>query len=1002
MRRAAGVMLASAALAAATLSLGAQGPDEYRRLFQQFHLEMDAGRYDDALGTAGRLRALAEAPNGPLRSQRGLLAEAVLKQAQALQALARFQSSEELHRWCLTVDERDFGPEHPVVARDLESLARLQGAVGRYAEAEAAQQRALSIREKHLPSNHPDLAASIEHWATLCAEQARYAEAETLYRRALAIWEGRGQDERLELARVVNNLATLFHEQGRFADAEPLYRRALAIRTEKLPADDPALASTLSNLAALLMEHGRYAEAEEHYTRALAIDRKRADPQTLGLAATLNNLAALYSRQQRYAEAELLYDEALTIQRAGVAGDDPRLAGTLENLALVRIEQTRYAEAEELLKSSLSAREKHWGPRHPEVARSLSNLALAYRNQGRRDEARPLVDRAIEIQELAGTAPADRYQSYMLRARILIESGQSDEAEADLRRAMELAEQQRLQASGGEFERARTFGRFGDAFELMVALQAGRGNVPQAFEAVERGRARSLLDELELALLNANLEVGRPAAEREQLLEEELELKRKIASVERQYKNLPPTASREQRAALQGEWDAARAELFRHYSQRRSTSPIYRRLLSDQGNPLRLGQLRRRLIGDPGVVMLIYLVGEQSSYVLAIGPSDAGISPLEADEQVAHELGIEPGPITADALRPVLVNPRGDGVLQQLRDTRINESASRRLAAMWQLLIPSAVRESLVSGGVTRLIVVPDGGLALLPFEALVTRPGAEPQYLLDVGPPIQYGPSASVLYNLADPGRSAVRPAEESLLTVGNPDYPALAAAETRGGPSTVWDELSPYSRYVRLGGELGPLPGTQAESRLVIEVFQEKGLSGLRLEGPEATENNVRSHAPGRRMVHFACHGLVDELYGNYFGALALTPPKQQSDASDDGFLLLDEICQLKLDGCELAVLSACNTNCGPDQRGEGVWSLSRGFILAGCRRVVASNWRVEDESAAALVGDFCRTLANQPDQSSLDYAAALHEAKRRVRAQTKWQDPIFWAPFELIGPH
>ena len=58
---------------------------------------------------------------------------------------------------------------------------------------------------------------------------------------------------------------------------------------------------------------------------------------------------------------------------------------------------------------------------------------------------------------------------------------------------------------------------------------------------------------------------------------------------------------------------------------------------------------------------------------------------------------------------------------------------------------------------------------------------------------------------------------------------------------------------------------------------------------------------------------------------------------DAADDGFLTLAEIYQLDLRRCELAILSACETNFGPQQQGEGVWAISRGFLVAGSRRQV-----------------------------------------------------------------
>src|SRR5262249_59282303 len=107
-----------------------------------------------------------------------------------------------------------------------------------------------------------------------------------------------------------------------------------------------------------------------------------------------------------------------------------------------------------------------------------------------------------------------------------------------------------------------------------------------------------------------------------------------------------------------------------------------------------------------------------------------------------------------------------------------------------------------------------------------------------------------------------------------------------------------------------------------------------GKLLKG-EATEAAVRYNVGGRRIIHLACHGLTDQKYGNFFGALALTPgPRAASDPADDGFLTLPEIYELDLKSCELAILSACQTNYGPQQKGEGVWALSRRFLLACAR--------------------------------------------------------------------
>ncbi len=76
------------------------------------------------------------------------------------------------------------------------------------------------------------------------------------------------------------------------------------------------------------------------------------------------------------------------------------------------------------------------------------------------------------------------------------------------------------------------------------------------------------------------------------------------------------------------------------------------------------------------------------------------------------------------------------------------------------------------------------------------------------------------------------------------------------------------------------------------------------------------------------------------------------------DDGRLHLSELHALRL-GCEVAVLSACDTNVGRIEGGEGVFALSRAFLAAGATNVVASLWRLNDRSTAILMGDFFRRV-------------------------------------------
>ncbi len=172
--------------------------------------------------------------------------------------------------------------------------------------------------------------------------------------------------------------------------------------------------------------------------------------------------------------------------------------------------------------------------------------------------------------------------------------------------------------------------------------------------------------------------------------------------------------------------------------------------------------------------------------------------------------------------------------------------------------------------------------------------------------------------------------------------------------------------------------------------------------LQRDAATEFNLRRALPGRTYLHLATHGLVSQQRRSLFSALALTaPPDMEQGSLNDGFLQLYEVYDLDLKGTQLAVLSACRTNVGSKVSNDGVFALSRGFLAAGVPRVVASQWSVDDDSTAELIGSFFDQIAAARRAGEpLDYARFLREAKRRVRRQEGWRSPYHWAPFVLIG--
>ncbi|HEY2880771.1 MAG TPA: CHAT domain-containing protein, partial [Pirellulales bacterium] len=489
----------------------------------------------------------------------------------------------------------------------------------------------------------------------------------------------------------------------------------------------------------------------------------------------------------------------------------------------------------------------------------------------------------------------------------------------------------------------------------------------------------------------------------------------------------------------------------------RDASPFYREvLLADR--ELQTWPVVRGSILAADQTMLVYYLGQTgghlflidsnatenvvnetvASTVSTLSPAETILHfPLSATADQAAHLGIPAGPLSRQATAQLVCR-----YLSTLTDeTEKNKPTNRGLGSqsvtsakyplgpseallLTDLLMPPAARAEITRRKPKSLIVVPDGALNQLPLEALrIANSGSEvkdstqptmnsgsakiigtlepptdaPRYLFDELPPIAYAPSAMILSALTQRPKTNMAD-DASLLTVGNPRYPEAGSAAERS-PGNVL-----LADYLAAGGSLSPLPGTLAECRKVAAALQAAGVKQTTLlEDLDASEKNVRANIGGRKFLHLAAHGLVDQQYQNLFGAIALTAPADFSHATtaNDGFLSLFEIHALPLSQCELAVLSACQTNVGPERPLEAGSTMARAFLAAGARRVVSSHWDVDDQSTAELVSAFSAALGESlRHHAPPNYAIALAEARKYVRNQPKWSAPYYWAPFVLIG--
>jgi CHAT domain-containing protein len=167
--------------------------------------------------------------------------------------------------------------------------------------------------------------------------------------------------------------------------------------------------------------------------------------------------------------------------------------------------------------------------------------------------------------------------------------------------------------------------------------------------------------------------------------------------------------------------------------------------------------------------------------------------------------------------------------------------------------------------------------------------------------------------------------------------------------------------------------------------------------LTGEEAQLQAVRSFAAQSSVIHFATHGILNNLQ-----------PFDSYLALSDGKLTTRDIYGLNLNS-DLVFLSACRSGMGKVS-GDGVLGLTRAFLYAGTRSVVATLWDVADEPTGALVASFYKNVSQGKDRAQalraaqLSVLAQLRAGKMKVSTPhgqlTLPENPVFWGSFVLIG--
>ena len=275
-----------------------------------------------------------------------------------------------------------------------------------------------------------------------------------------------------------------------------------------------------------------------------------------------------------------------------------------------------------------------------------------------------------------------------------------------------------------------------------------------------------------------------------------------------------------------------------------------------------------------------------------------------------------------------------------------------------------------VKEGVEELVIIPDGILHLIPFEALTLGQGK----LLIEDYAVRYDVSLSLMHYRQQNNHLA------SGKYVGfAPQYNGEKTVEMRS-------EQSPEDNG-RL--TLGKLKYNESEVQSL-----RSSLGGSYYLGDDASKSNFIEHAGNSSIFHLSAHGLYNDRSPSY--SAIYFSQKDTGLYKSENALFAFEIYGSNLQA-DLGILSSCESGFGKYQSGEGLNSLRRAFYFAGCRSIVSSLWNANDKATYQIIEAFGENLSAGKEKST-----ALRDAKLSFLKENKavYGHPYFWAHLTLSG--
>jgi CHAT domain-containing protein len=758
--------------------------------------------------------------------------------------------------------------------------------------------------------------------------------------------------------------------------------------------DKAGIARTLNNIGGVHRLQGDYGEALEHYQKSLTLKEQLGDKA--GIAATLTNIGIVHSKQGNYVQALEHYQKSLVLGEQ--LGDKAGIAATLTSIGVVHSKQGNYAQALEFYQKGLALAEAIG------VSRTIF---LCYQGIGSVHKAQRNTEKALVA----------------------------------YRNAITLIESMRGQIAGGEQEQQRFFEGKVAVYHAMVDLlieqyrRVADTSPLEALTYAERAKARVLLDVLHSGKVNITKTMTETEREREQALNNELvslntQITRESQRSQPELTHLANLKANLQKARL--DYEAFQTSLYAAHPELKVQRGETKSITLDEARALLPDAVGR---AASATALLEFVVTEAKTYLFVLTPNVQGLrvkgsqQPSTLNPQPLAST-LNPQPLT---LKVYSLDIKRDELAKRVKEFREEVSDPNRPVDTARPLYDQLLKPAQAQlQGKTTLIIVPDGVLWDLPFQALQPREG---RYLLEDFN-LFYAPSLTVLREMARLRAKGSNAKGLGLRVKGssaknqpstlNPQPSTLGALLAFGNP-TLGQKAVERVQFVKRDANLKPLLEAEKEVKALAQLYG-AGRSRVYV-GANAQEERVKAEAGEYRVLHFATHGILNDVSPMYSHLLLAQSVGQRVNESmknidplthlpidpltqvEDGLLEAWELMKLDLQA-DLVVLSACQTARGRVGAGEGIIGLTWALFVAGCPTTVVSQWEVDSASTAQLMVEFHKRLklAVSSEQSAVSRRArnpfpftkaeALRQAALMLRRSRQYRHPFYWAGFVVVG--